>query len=113
MARSVARPLWVSASSRRPPWSRARRERVWLAHALTLSRIPLAVGLWWLWGEPAWSAALVVAAAVTDVADGRVARRARRRGATGPDIGGWLDPAADKLFVAIVLAAIWTHTHDL
>lgn len=86
---------------------------MWLAHALTLSRIPLAVGLWWLWGEPAWSAALVVLAAVTDVADGRVARRARRRGDTGPDIGGWLDPAADKLFVAIVLAAIWTHTHDL
>ena len=86
---------------------------MWFAHALTLSRIPLALGLWWLWGDPVWSAALVALAAVTDAADGRVARWVKRRGGTGPDIGGWLDPAVDKLFVAIVLAAIWTHTHDL
>jgi phosphatidylglycerophosphate synthase len=86
---------------------------VWFAHALTLSRIPLALALWWLWGDPAWSAGFVALAAATDAADGRVARWAKRRGGTGPDIGGWLDPAVDKLFVAIVLAAIWTHTHEL
>lgn len=80
---------------------------MWLAHALTLSRIPLGLALWCAWGDPAWSLALLVLAALTDIADGRVARRARRRGARGPDIGGWLDPAVDKLFVAIVLAAIW------
>lgn len=82
---------------------------MWLAHALTLSRIPLAAALWWAWGDPAWSIGLVVVAAITDAADGRVARWAKRRGARGPDIGGWLDPAADKLFVAVVLAAIWIH----
>jgi phosphatidylglycerophosphate synthase len=82
---------------------------VWLAHALTLSRIPLALALWWTWGDPAWSLALIAAAALTDTADGRVARRARRRGDRSPDIGGWLDPAVDKLFVAVVLAAIWVH----
>jgi phosphatidylglycerophosphate synthase len=87
--------------------------RVWLAHALTLSRIPLALALWWLWGDPAWSVALLALAALSDTADGIVARWARRRGCPGPDIGGWLDPAIDKLFVAIVLAAIWTHTHQL
>jgi phosphatidylglycerophosphate synthase len=86
---------------------------VWLAHALTLSRIPLAVALWWVWGDPAWSVALVVLAAATDAADGRVARWMKRRGASGPDIGGWLDPAVDKLFVAVVLAAIWVHTGRL
>jgi phosphatidylglycerophosphate synthase len=86
---------------------------VWLAHALTLSRIPLAVALWCVWGDPLWSAALVVLAGLSDVADGRVARWAKRRGRGGPDIGGWLDPAVDKLFVAIVLAAVWTHTPDL
>ncbi|HEY0482390.1 MAG TPA: CDP-alcohol phosphatidyltransferase family protein [Kofleriaceae bacterium] len=82
---------------------------MWLAHALTLSRIPLAVALAAAWGRPAWSVAIVGLAALTDTADGRVARRARRRGDRGPDIGGWLDPAVDKLFVAIVLAVIWVH----
>jgi cardiolipin synthase len=86
---------------------------VWLAHALTLSRIPLAAALWWVWGNPAWSVALIVLAGITDAADGRIARWSRRRGATGPDIGGWLDPAVDKLFVAVVLVAIWVHTHAL
>ncbi len=86
---------------------------MWLAHAFTLSRVPLAIALWWVWGDPMWSAALVTVAAITDAADGRVARWARRRGATGPDIGGWLDPAVDKLFVLIVLAAVWAHTHQI
>jgi phosphatidylglycerophosphate synthase len=83
---------------------------VWLAHALTLLRIPLALALWWTWGDPVSSVAIVAVAALSDTADGRVARWAQRRGARGPDIGGWLDPAVDKLFVAIVLAAIWVHT---
>jgi len=86
---------------------------VWVAHALTLSRIPLALALVWVWGDPAWSVALIALAAVTDAADGRIARWVKRRGGRGPDIGGWLDPAVDKLFMAIVLAALWTHTHDL
>jgi phosphatidylglycerophosphate synthase len=86
---------------------------VWLAHALTLSRIPLAIALWAVWGEPGPAAALVLLAALTDTLDGRVARWAKRRGSRGPDIGGWLDPAADKLFVVIVLAAIWVHTRQL
>ena len=83
---------------------------MWFAHALTLSRIPLALAVWWAWGHPAWSAAIIALAGLTDTADGRVARRARRRGARGPDIGGWLDPVVDKLFVAIVLAAIWVRS---
>ncbi len=86
---------------------------MWLAHALTLLRIPLAAALWWRWGDPMWSAALIGLAALSDAADGRVARWVKRRGGGGPDIGGWLDPAVDKLFVAVVLAAIWTHTHQL
>jgi len=86
---------------------------MWIAHALTLSRVPLAIALWCVWGDPWWSVALVALAAVTDAADGRVARRAKRRGSPGPDIGGWLDPAIDKLFVLIVLAAVWAHTHQL
>jgi phosphatidylglycerophosphate synthase len=87
--------------------------RVWLAHGLTLSRVPLALALWWLWGDPVWSVAIVAVAAISDAADGMVARWAKRRGCRGPDIGGWLDPAVDKLFVVVVLAAIWTDTHQL
>jgi phosphatidylglycerophosphate synthase len=86
---------------------------LWLAHALTLSRVPLAIALWWVWGDPVPSTVLVGLAAITDAADGRVARWAKRRGAAGPDVGGWLDPAIDKLFVLIVLAAAWAHTHRL
>jgi len=84
---------------------------MWLAHALSLSRIPLAVALWCVWGDPVWSAVLVALAALSDTADGRVARWMKRRGSRGPDIGGWLDPLVDKLFVAIVLAAVCLQTH--
>lgn len=80
---------------------------MWLAHALTLSRLPLALALWWAYSDPRASLALVVLAALTDAADGNVARWMKRRGRTRPDIGGWLDPLVDKLFVAIVLAVVW------
>jgi phosphatidylglycerophosphate synthase len=80
---------------------------MWLAHALTLSRLPIALALWAAYGDRARSLALVVLAALTDAADGNVARWMKRRGHTRPDIGGWLDPLVDKLFVAIVLALVW------
>lgn len=86
---------------------------MWLAHALTLARLPIAAALVWAYGDAAWAVALVIAAAATDAADGRVARAARRRGATGPDIGGWLDPLVDKVFVITVLATIAWHTRDV
>jgi phosphatidylglycerophosphate synthase len=86
---------------------------MWIAHGLTLSRIPLALALWWVWGDPLWSAVLIGLAALSDAADGRTARWVKRRGGGGPDIGGWLDPAVDKLFVAIVLAALWVETRDI
>jgi phosphatidylglycerophosphate synthase len=78
---------------------------VWLAHALTLSRIPLGIGFWLTSG---WTAvALVGIAALTDALDGNLARFiARRRDRPLSPVGGWLDPLADKLFVLIVLADI-------
>jgi phosphatidylglycerophosphate synthase len=80
---------------------------MWLAHALTLSRIPIAFALWITYGDPARSLALIVLAALTDAADGNVARWMERRGHPHSSIGGWLDPLVDKLFVAIVLALVW------
>lgn len=83
---------------------------MWLAHALTLSRIPIAVVFWLTYGDWRLSLALVVLAALTDAADGTVARWAKRRtGATGPSAGEWLDPLADKAFIIGVLGAIQAH----
>lgn len=83
---------------------------MWLAHALTISRIPIAVVFWMTYGDWRWSLGLVVLAALTDAADGNVARWARRRsGDTSASIGEWLDPLADKAFILIVLAAIQVH----
>lgn len=86
---------------------------MWLAHALTLSRLPIAAGLVLAYGQTAWAVILVMIAAASDAADGRVARWMRRRGSTGPDIGGWLDPLVDKIFVLVVLATIWAHTGNI
>ncbi|HEY4059323.1 MAG TPA: CDP-alcohol phosphatidyltransferase family protein [Kofleriaceae bacterium] len=86
---------------------------MWLAHALTLARLPLALALTQTFGDRAWSALIVVLAAATDAADGTVARAMKKRGSTGPDIGGWLDPVVDKIFVVIVLITIYVHTHDI
>jgi cardiolipin synthase len=83
---------------------------MWLAHALTLSRIPIAIVFWLTYGDWRWSLALVVLAALTDAADGTVARWARRRtGDTRPSAGEWLDPLADKAFIILVLGAIQIH----
>jgi len=83
---------------------------MWLANALTISRIPLGIVFWVTYGDRAWSIALVVLAALTDALDGTVARWAmRRRGVTGATAGEWLDPLADKAFVILVLGAIQAH----
>lgn len=78
---------------------------MWLANALTLSRIPLGFLFWFSSG---WtSAAIVLLAALTDVLDGNLARYlAKRKNVPLSPVGGWLDPLADKLFVVIVLIDI-------
>lgn len=83
---------------------------MWLAHALTLSRIPIAIGFWLSYGNWRVSLALVALAALTDAADGTVARWWQRRtGDTRPSPGEWLDPLVDKIFILVVLAAIQIH----
>jgi len=83
---------------------------MWLAHALTLVRLPLLAVLWLASDAPVIALA-VGAAALSDLLDGPVARRALRR--TPPPhprwwaIGGWLDPLVDKLFVVGALGALW------
>jgi phosphatidylglycerophosphate synthase len=82
---------------------------MWLANGLTLSRIPLAAVFWATYGRVEWSIAVILAAAVSDALDGRVARRARALSPKAGHAGEWLDPLADKVFVLVVLATIVEH----
>ncbi len=80
------------------------------ADLLSLARIPLGVLFLFVAHKP-WVAVTVIAvAALTDMFDGMVARRALGPNASGPHRGDWLDPVCDKLFVLFVLIAlVWTH----
>ena len=85
---------------------------MWLAHALTLSRLVLAALFWAVVGRPWWALLVLAMAAWTDVVDGRIARfvqgRRERSGRPAPStVGEWLDPLCDKTFVLSVLLALW------
>ena len=86
---------------------------MWVANALTLCRIPLAIAFCLTYGDRRWSLAIIAAAALTDALDGTVARRARARarlqGMPVSSAGEWLDPVADKLFLAAVVAMLAIH----
>jgi phosphatidylglycerophosphate synthase len=86
---------------------------MWAAHALTLLRIPLGLALIGVHDDRVAAVAVIALAALSDVADGNVARWMQRRGHRTPDIGGWLDPLVDKLFVALALGAVIVHTGDV
>ena len=64
------------------------------ADAFTLLRIPLAV-LFVVVPDMSWRLVILIAAAVSDLADGIVARRYG-----GSRLGSFLDPVADKFFMA-------------
>lgn len=88
---------------------------MWLAHALTLARLPL-IPIFFVTDRGGWWAAAIGIAALTDTLDGRIARRAQaRRPKPWPawwGIGAWLDPLVDKLFIVSVLAALISHDPD-
>ena len=71
-----------------------------VADVLTAVRFPLAV-LFPLAASPAWQLAIITAAAITDVADGIVARRLGSSRA-----GAVLDPIADKAFMITAFVTI-------
>lgn len=79
---------------------------------LSLVRIPLGVAAWWWSRDPVALTLLMVVAAVSDWLDGGMARW-MRRGDTAAvatraeETGAWLDPLCDKIFVLLVLAALW------
>jgi phosphatidylglycerophosphate synthase len=79
------------------------------ADYLSLARIPLGIAFLLLASNTAVALAVLVAAGLSDVLDGWVARR--RRPAQGEDPahhrGDWLDPLCDKLFVAAVAIGLY------
>jgi phosphatidylglycerophosphate synthase len=73
--------------------------------ALTIARFPLAVGVVVaaLAGASGWAIALAVAAAITDIADGWLARRWGVTSARGAALDSWADAAlAAGLVVALI-----------
>jgi phosphatidylglycerophosphate synthase len=98
-----------------------------VANLLSLARVPLGALFMIVWGASWGGMSLAIgvlaAAALTDVLDGMFARRAAAArlasaGVRSPRLhphpagtGSWLDPICDKIFVATVLVAIWTHLH--
>ena len=89
-------------------WSMKRSHDIRLRDALlppgllSLARFPLALAFPFAWSRPALAATVVVAAAVTDVLDGFVARKLHQETETG----ALLDPLMDKTFVAGVAATL-------
>lgn len=71
-----------------------------VADILTAVRFPLAI-LFPIVASPAWQLAIIAAAAITDVADGIVARRFGSSRA-----GSVLDPIADKAFMITAFVTI-------
>ena len=75
----------------------------------------MAALVWVAPGRPGWVLSLMILAGITDLLDGWTARllSARSGGArrTGfRDVGAWLDPICDKIFVVSALAAVTVGT---
>jgi phosphatidylglycerophosphate synthase len=80
-----------------------RARDLWLTpNLVSLLRVPLALIFPWVSREPPRALAVLIAAAVTDVLDGFLARRLQRSTA----LGAVLDGVLDKLFAAVVAGVL-------
>lgn len=76
------------------------------ANVLSLSRIGLAVVVWLRPQDPLFLLVVVAVAAATDGLDGWVGRRTHVGREGTANVGAWLDPLCDKIFVASTAAAV-------
>ena len=83
-----------------PSWGPQGRRAFGLADALTLARVPLALAFILVTDGPVRLAILALAGA-TDLVDGWVARRWG-----SSRLGAFLDPVADKIFVAAAFSVV-------
>jgi cardiolipin synthase len=79
-----------------------------LADALSLSRVAFAGALWFVEPAAGPTLGLMGGAALSDVADGWLARRLRgaRPAPPGGWRGAWLDPLCDKVFILSLVAVL-------
>jgi phosphatidylglycerophosphate synthase len=77
-----------------------------VADCLSLARIPLGLVFLFVAGQRPWAMAVLLAAAITDVLDGWLARRCGPRRPGESHRGDWLDPLCDKLFAAAVVVGL-------
>lgn len=81
--------------------------RVWdAANALSLSRIALAALVWLHPGNALFVLVVVGAAAISDMLDGWLGRKAHAGLAGDQNVGAWLDPVCDKIFVVSAACAV-------
>jgi phosphatidylglycerophosphate synthase len=86
-------------------WSTDRDSLAWPPNLLTLLRLPLAALVWWSPGSVALLLTCMALAAASDWADGWLARTYTGGDQPG-NLGAWLDPACDKVFVASAAAVV-------
>lgn len=89
---------------------RDRDSLAWPPNLLTLARIPLAALVWVAPGSVGLLLACMTIAAVTDWLDGWLART-YPDGAKPGNVGAWLDPLCDKVFVASAAASVLFVAH--
>ncbi len=82
----------------------------WPPNVLTLVRIPLAAIVWIAPGSVPLLFACMVLAAVSDWLDGWLART-YPDGSNPGNVGAWLDPLCDKVFVASAAASVLFVAH--
>ncbi len=79
--------------------------RFWnVPNVISLLRIPLAAAVWIDPRNQPLLLGLLTAAVVSDLLDGWLARRSGSEGAS--EIGAWLDPVCDKVFILSAAAAV-------
>ncbi len=101
----AARPPWAGVLPRTPPGFFSAEELGLLPNVLSSLRLPLAVLFPFVARSRPLAVAVLVAAGLTDVLDGWLARRDGRTTATG----AVLDPIADKVFALSVVGTLLAH----
>jgi len=77
-----------------------------VANLLSISRLPLALLIWAKPEEPVFLFTVIALAGLTDVLDGLVGRKSHETARGTKNVGAWLDPLCDKVFIASAAAAV-------
>ena len=76
------------------------------AHLMSVARLPLAAAVWFMPEAPWFVVTVLALAAITDGLDGWLGRRTHTGLIGTANIGSWLDPICDKVFIASAALAV-------